>query len=699
MTSRTTKRMQRHPRRFSGGADEHCVQQKSRPVENGEPCPIHGKRYSGAVCPECSPGLDVNGNCIPCGPTERTLVIAQSTGKPSGKVQRALRRRYSGGADERCDQARSRPGNGGESCPQRKGVRSKAMRRAGCIQRKGRSTQSGTAKRYSGGAHEKCAPRRGKCYGGTEVGHIVAGFDAYGYPALRKFRLPKEYSMKGKRFSQTPQIQPMRLVTRDTEEPEKPGIGTINRFTLKPYPNVPGAPDSLPSQYKFCVQKGDAGYFLRFRDPKISMHGAHIEGVECAEGPDGMILCQVPMGGGVVEAPICEDPGGDKEPVPQACCVQLKGNGAGQLVCPGSAYDLLVVQVVPGTEHYVKGIKGVSVQHPDLPGGGARLPVCEPILEIPDERPCCIEEETGKLVCPEGFEFPLAGETIELKYLKFIDADEGRVAELACGDINQLTSEQINASEALSHMYTICKKLGGATFNVCEKAPPTIIPPGRRPPPTKIPPKFPDICCFDPNSSTLVCEGTPFHGLGVKLVFIDEDIGIVSVENPNIPGGGARLPICPPRPEIPKIPPVVKRPTGEEPPPPTVDTPDVPDQPPGKKLPTPTHPEKDVQSYCRQKWEEMERCDSVKEHCDPRHMRLIKKAEKSMISPGRRMSGHRQYGTGICPENRATGFGPGMRGGAPAACDAGDRRYGTGIPDESKVYAPLPGMRGGRRNI
>lgn len=274
-----------------------------------------------------------------------------------------------------------------------------------------------------------------------------------------------------------------------------------------------------------------------------------------------------------IYAPICDDPSADKEPIPQDCCVKLLDDGSAQIVCAGSAYDLLVVQVVTMAD--INGTPIASIQHPDLPGGGARLPICEPVEEDPEERICCIEEDTGMIVCPRGVDFSLAGQKVPLEYIEFVDDGPSgkRVAQLICGSIENIDPSMRAEDSVLDAMYNICIELGGYKFLVCERGDRPTIPgdrpkipgdrpsiPGDRPQQPQQPeqpkpeiPRFPDICCYDPSTGTLVCEGTPFHNLPVSVVTQSEINGqiIVSVESERLPGGGARVPLCPPEPEIP----------------------------------------------------------------------------------------------------------------------------------------------------
>jgi len=263
-----------------------------------------------------------------------------------------------------------------------------------------------------------------------------------------------------------------------------------------------------------------------------------------------------------IYAPICDDPSADKEPIPEDCCVKLLDDGSAQIVCAGSAYDLLVVQVVTMAD--INGTPIASVQHPDLPGGGARLPICEPVEEDPEERICCIEEDTGLIVCPRGVEFPLAGQKVPLEYIEFVDDNVSgkRIAQIICGDIQALDPSVRAEDPVLEAMYNICAELGGYKFLVCERGDRPSIPsiPGDRPQRPREPeqpkpeiPRFPDICCYDPSTGTLICEGTPYHNLPVNVVTESEIDGriIVSVQSDRLPGGGARVPLCPPSPEIP----------------------------------------------------------------------------------------------------------------------------------------------------
>src|SRR5690606_21445984 len=224
--------------------------------------------------------------------------------------------------------------------------------------------------------------------------------------------------------------------------------------------------------------------------------------------PDGLLLCMVNMPGAttLTAAPICDDREADKEPIPNECWIRSLGDESGQLICAGSAYDLLLVKVLRPLIK-LQGILFASVEHLDLPGGGVRLPVCEPMDEIPEERPCCIEEGTGLIVCPEGVDFPLAGKRIPLSYLEFATINGGRVARLRCGDVSNIDSQSLVKDDSLYAMWNLCQELGGYIFPVCVRK---SVKPDRIPKDSIHP--FPDICCYDPSAQTLICEGTAYHG-------------------------------------------------------------------------------------------------------------------------------------------------------------------------------------------
>ena len=135
--------------------------------------------------------------------------------------------------------------------------------------------------------------------------------------------------------------------------------------------------------------------------------------------------------------------------------------------------------------------------------------------------------------------------------------------------------------------------------------------PDRRPPPPKremspapVPKKVPvpQLCCFNPETSSLVCEGTPYDGLIVELITrttLPNGMEVASVSHPSIPGGGARVPVCPEGP--PQRRPIPKRQPPRRVPPPQRDPPKRtppprrdPPAPVPKRLPTPSFLPDDV---------------------------------------------------------------------------------------------------------
>lgn len=592
--------------------------------------------------------------------------------------------------------------------------------------------KSNHGRRYSDCAPAPLAsdPRR---FSGGTIGPVVSGFDHYGYPIVQNFRLPAPYHLsEGRRFSSaapSTSIMPMKL--SDTNSDLKAGIAKVAKFRLKPSPTVPAAPRDLPSQFDFCIQSGAEGYFFRFRNAKNPLHGAEANVIDCQPDAAGMMICMVSMPGSsaLVPAPLCEESGADKESIPVTCCVKSLDDESGQIVCPGSAYDLLLVKIV--ATDIVGGIRIASVQHLDLPGGGARLPVCEPINEVPEERPCCIEEGTGIIICPEGASFPLAGKKIPIQYLEFADHDGMKVARLRCGDISNISDEFTDP--ILISMKRICEELGGYIFPVCTKrerdqSRPSRIPTGRR--------HVPDICCYDPVTGTLICEGTEYHNLAVSVVAEAAigDLRIVSVAHDRLPGGGIRVPICPPKPEIPQLPPAnccviessagmtiscdpvdhpwngrnvtefgqcIETPNGRFcvlrwedgngshtlevpicPPPlqkipsPSADVPPPPDTVP--YLPPPSVPpagecEDEEARRCRDRWDEMVNRPAKFTKCDEKWFKIVEQFKTGCGGPGRRASS-----MGI---------------------DSNPRRYGMGIDPENLQYGRFPGLRGGRRTV
>jgi hypothetical protein len=403
-------------------------------------------------------------------------------------------------------------------------------------------------------------------------------------------------------------------------------------------PTVPAAPDGLPEEFDLCVQEN--GSFIRHRDTNHKLHGAQVSAGCWNDEKTGVRMCRIDVGGDAeMIVPGCVDDSVDKDRVPDAACVNI---GTSTLIAPGSSYDGLVVKVV--AEDEVEGVMIASVEHPDLPGGGARVMICEDLEPEAEEAPCCIDEKTGQLICPESSVLAAYhGMLIPLEYLDCKDSDDGgRICLLKCGISGQPADE---VEKFLQH---ICEATGRRGFPVCEipavpeasvprypepapvpesgrprpkkymfpvpvprpdRRPPkkdlSPAPVPRRPPDTRRPPKkdlspapvprkvpVPQLCCFNAETSSLVCEGTPYDGLVVKLVArvkLPNGTEVASVSHPSMPGGGARVPICregPPQ----RRPPVVRIPPPEREPPPPPPPEDREPPPPETEIPRPKLP-------------------------------------------------------------------------------------------------------------
>lgn len=365
-----------------------------------------------------------------------------------------------------------------------------------------------------------------------------------GYPVIRE--------VTGRRFAaaapKTPtmtltaatpvKIKPMKLMAVPEDmDPKRPGSRPLPLTAkLKPAPSVPAAPEGLPDRYDFCVHQSDDGTrFLRFRDPTHKLHGADVTATsKCVETEDGIIMCVGGEGDAMWEALVCEQPEADKEPIPRGCCVDIESS---TLVCPGSAYDGLVVSFIEGTEHEVGGVAHVSVTHPDLPGGGARIPVCMPVDEPPprpsDAPDCCVDIESSTL--QQCADERLNGTPVDIKG--------------APGPQGVLVG---------------IPSLGWKGYlPVCAKLVPEDLP-------EEPPEVVPDICCFDPKTSSMVCEGTPFHGLVVELVRLDmmaDGTEVATIQHERLPRGGMKLMVCALPPPVVKIPPEIPELPPEEIPP------------------------------------------------------------------------------------------------------------------------------------
>lgn len=559
----------------------------------------------------------------------------------------------------------------------------------------------------------------GKC-----IGFAICGFDSYGYPNVRSVRLPGSYYMNhGRKYAaNSSMVQPMKLVAQ--KRAGQISLPKVQKFKLKPQPSVPAAPSDIPEGYKFCVHRGSDGYFYRFVNAKTSLHGAEADVMECWEEPSGISMCSVKMPGSerLYEAPLCEGAADDKESVPADCCVQMIGDNEGQLICSGSSYDLLIVNIV--TTENVGGVEIASVEHPDLPGGGIRAMICEPVEdESPGDKICCIDENSGRVVCPEGISFPLDGQQIPMEYLEFVTDQDGQtLARLKCGSIDDIDPSIRAQDPTLDAMWSICEDLGGYVFLACEKRPTKRVPEIESKP-LPPPPVVPDLCCYDPQTGKLVCEGTPLHGVDVELIS-KEALGNVSIVTVSLDGYEMRIPVCRKEPEIPMVPPasccIIESTAGlvldcgeghpwhqmdvtgigdcyetefgrmchveirddygvhtlEVPVCPELPEEEYPDStphlPPPFVRPPASESSTEVGAKIEYEWDEMQAKGITK--CDQAWMAQVKEMAAHKTGPGHRYSS--------------------MEKDASAA-----RRYGTGVAPDYLGYGRFPGVRGGRSSI
>jgi len=461
-----------------------------------------------------------------------------------------------------------------------------------------------------------------------------------GYPVVRK--------VEGRRFGAAAPvspmmelaIKPMRLVSIPESQPEAPGSRPLPLTAkLKPAPSVPAAPDSLPVEFAFCVHQSDDGSrFLRYRDPSHKNHGMDVtEMSECVTDPSGSMVCRGRVGREEWIVPVCHQPEADKEPLPKSCCYDM---GSSTLVCPGSAYDGLVVSFIEGSDHVLEGVAHVSIHHPDLPGGGARVPVCEPVDPIPTipggtapdpnrppggriEPECCVDLATSTL--QECKDINMNGTPVNIKS----EVDQNGMVLVGipslgwkgvlpvcadqrpprptrpkepecCVDLRTSTLENCSDPSMNGTPVEIKGEHGPAGVPVyipslewkgylpvcAEMVPTPTRPPSDVPDPREPPVKVPDLCCYDPVTSSLVCEGTGFHGLVVELITIAEladGTKVASVAHESLPGGGARLIICESTPPTETIPPDI-------PDIPPREIPDIPEPPPREPKPVPEPP-------------------------------------------------------------------------------------------------------------
>lgn len=418
---------------------------------------------------------------------------------------------------------------------------------------------------------------------------IVYGFDDDGYPLLMSTNLSAACQRKshrksrvrpggvGRRYSATQSppdssARPMVISTVIESVTPKP-LPAIAKWKIFPT-HIDPAPTDLPDGYDFCVQEN--GMFLRHRDPNHEMHGITVEG-ECFDDPDtGMRMCEFYAGSAnKISVPACIDPHGVPGEVPEGCCVDLDGP---MLVCPPeptgrpSSFNGLIVKVV-ARDQMQDGTAIASVEHPELPGGGMRLPICRaidrpkdkfnpsdgdgppdsfsptPPDRVPDtsEEPtiCCYDPREKTLVCPGTKYNGLLVEVVE-----------------EWGDIVSVEHPSLPG--------------GGARVLVCEfePYPPPVIeelePPSELPVPPVLdedpypdahpgiciepePEPVPDIpmapasCCFHYASKTLVCPDIPEqHGVRARIVGEGHQDGrgtaLVRIDHPD--EGIMDIPIC-----------------------------------------------------------------------------------------------------------------------------------------------------------
>jgi hypothetical protein len=449
-----------------------------------------------------------------------------------------------------------------------------------------------------------------------------------------------------KRFGVTP--EPEIKAVKIAQANGKPSIvgSSILPLTakVKPTSSIPAAPPGLPPEYDFCVQEN--GMILRARDVTHKLHGKSVLGSCFDDEETGLRMCSFDVGGDVSETvPACIEKAGISEPtpVPPACCFDIETS---TLVCEGSPLHGLIVEMV--AEDEVNGIKIASVEHPDLPGGGARMPICEPmdrpkVWDIPppkrppaDEIPsdCCIDEETLSIVCADPTD-PEHGKSVEDIFEDCVDKLEGRVCRIRVGS----TLVELPA---------------------CHAPPPP-------PPGVDDAPEIPCLCCFDTDTSTLLCEGTVFHGLKVDVVAIadmPDGTQVASVEHPSLPGGGIRAPMCSAIP--------LPEPTPEPRPEPVPMPEPYEDYGAGEPQPPPVTEEECIPS-------------SIPHDFDTQH------GHREIIDADSRGYGVGYRGQSSLPGMRGAGQGGGLRFGTDSEIQRAESRgYGVGHRGQSD----LPGMRG-----
>lgn len=229
-------------------------------------------------------------------------------------------------------------------------------------------------------------------------------------------------------------------------------------------------------------------------------------------------------------------------PQPQ-CCV-YEQDGSLFLHCDPDQMDWSGSPLEGQCHELDDGTVQCSVIRYDADGNATTivLPACQPDDE-PREADCCYDQETQTLECE--------GQSIPVTVTTTFTYPDGRMGV-------SVASDQLPG--------------GGTRVPIC--------------PPPEEEPEIPD-CCFDESTGTLLCPGQPWNHLPVQVVtaftFPDGRSG-VSVVADQLPGGGIRVPLCPPV-DCPECPPgtYLDTRTGE-----CIRCPDIPQCPPGTYLDTRT---------------------------------------------------------------------------------------------------------------
>lgn len=279
--------------------------------------------------------------------------------------------------------------------------------------------------------------------------------------------------------------------------------------------------------------------------------------------------------------------------VPNDACIDISpGNGAGRLVSSNKTIDGQVVEV----DDVVEDENGMAIALVRVGEGQAKIPVCKPLE--PTDRiytfPCCIEEETRVLVCAENADRDIMmfdGKLVPGEACRFVDRNGKRVCRIVCE----------NLSDDMELFVELCESYDTIEIPVCKREDAPTIQTGVKMDSVqtgiKTTPADPEpvVCCLDPDTSSLLCEGHELHG--IKVSFDEEDVcempsgsPAVLVRHASLPEGVACIRFCkpptkkqPPKTELPPPPLVI----ADDPPPPLVEV----FEPigPEKPLPTPVN--------------------------------------------------------------------------------------------------------------